>query len=500
MEGQFSLSQAGLDYIKNGIVKYIGQQNCPYRMDDPAYYLFHRFYDDAMILATWSNSIPKPLVNMTHFFADFLTGLTGPLIWHNHLVLNEPNKALLKARRRVIPELLEWYYHEDRNAWDVEVKLPKSDSYLEDLRIHKFIEDLIMPYPFFDYNNAEWIRGAEAAICRIEHNKISTADHTVIWSGPTECWAVASKDCMSSEEWMVLVRKSEGMLIVRILWPEWAFMIDVSRDSVLINGKPREVTDQIIGHGWKVIRQNGDMFVFFKDGQHIVRVGEFVWFMPGYLVTQRICGLCGNMNDLNYDDTVGPKGCVYGDHALLVLAWSVASCDACNSWELLEAKAPVYTFQKNKCKDFHMIYAAERYEKDSKAISSCTTWFYEKRRLGEYYCIAEKPSPMCKPGCVSPTKRPENSKLCASGDTPLEELTAGPLVGPWQFKTSGLRAANPECSEIPLEYKCIRETDIEVDTDHFGECKTSLYYTNIPTYVPAMCFPKDTPVFPYPGM
>ncbi|CAL4183549.1 unnamed protein product, partial [Meganyctiphanes norvegica] len=174
-----------------------------------------------------------PLVNITHFFADFLTGLTGPLIWHNHMVLNEPNKALLKARRRVIPELLEWYHYLDRNAWNVEVKLPKSDSYLEDLRIHKFIEDLIMPYPFLDYNNAEWIRGAEAAICRIEHNKISTADHTVIWSGPTECWAVASKDCMSSEEWMVLVRKVGGKLVARVLWPEWAFMIDISRDSVL---------------------------------------------------------------------------------------------------------------------------------------------------------------------------------------------------------------------------------------------------------------------------
>jgi len=388
----------------------------------------------------------------------------------------------------------------DYNAWDVTVKLPNSETYLQDLRMHKWMEDAIMPYPFLDYNNAEWIRGAEASICRIEHTKIQTADKTVIWAGPTQCWAVASKDCMSSEEWMVLVRNDGGNLVARVIWPEYAIMIDVTRDGAWINGKSVEVTDQVSGLGWKIIRQNGDMYVFFKDGQHIVRVGNFVWFMPGYLVTQRICGLCGNMNDLNYDDTIGPKGCVYGDHDLLVLAWSVASCDVCSTWELMQAKAPVYTYQKNNCKDFPFIYVATRYGAQSKAVSSCTTWFYETRKLGEYTCIAEKPSPTCKPGCVSASKRPENSTQCASGDTPLEELTAGPLVGPWQFKSAGLRNANPECSEVPLEYKCIRDTDRDPDYEDFGECKTSLYYTIIPTYVPTMCFPENTPVFPYPGM
>jgi len=380
------------------------------------------------------------------------------------------------------------------------VKLPNTNVYLQDSRMHHFIEDMIMPYPFLDYNNAEWIRGAEAAICRIEQEKISTADHTVIWAGPTQCWAIASKDCTSAEEWMVLVRNDGGNLVARILWPEWAVMIDVSRDAVLINGVPLDVTDQVIGHGWRVIRQNGDMFVFFKDGQHIVRVGEFIWFMPGYLVTQRVCGLCGNMNDLYYDDTLGPKGCAYGDHNMLVLAWSVASCEVCSTWELMQAKAPVYTYQKNKCKSFPMIYVAERYGKNSKAISSCTTWFYEKRKMGEYTCIAEKPSPTCKPGCESPSKRPVNSTKCASGDTPLEELTAGPLVGPWQFKSSGLRNANPECSEVPLEYKCIRDTDRDPDYASFGKCESSIYYTIMATYVPAMCHPVGVPVFPYPGM
>ena len=72
----------------------------------------------------------------------------------------------------MVPELLEWYYHLDYNAWDVTVKLPNSETYLQDLRMHKWMEDAIMPYPFLDYNNAEWIRGAEASICRIEHTKV----------------------------------------------------------------------------------------------------------------------------------------------------------------------------------------------------------------------------------------------------------------------------------------------------------------------------------------
>ena len=72
------------------------------------------------------------------------------------------------------------------------------------------------------------------------------------------------------------------------------------------------------------------------------------------------------MNDLYYDDTLGPKGCAYGDHNMLVLAWSVASCEVCSTWELMQAKAPVYTYQKNKCKSFPMVYVVERYGKGSK--------------------------------------------------------------------------------------------------------------------------------------
>nr|XP_053634044.1 hemolymph clottable protein-like [Cherax quadricarinatus] len=350
-------------------------------------------YDHAHFKAQWTEDYPLILKNLTNSLNDIVDGILFPLVSYDHTATNPEYTREIDATKDL-----------DTNRWTIRDKRPNLVAVTSDLKVPVLFQEFLSPAKITRTFNYNFIEGRTSSTCFIKTTKVVTFDGVAFPYQADSCWvtiAISYGQYDGTQYRLNSMAKARftDQWEVQAIWPWGGLVIDITKSHILINGEDYEGENQFVKF---TKNENASMF-FFKSLGFVIIISDKIQFRMPKILNGNLHGLCGRMDGEKRHDLVGPTGCIFTNPSLFALSWTTQG-EGCSLFSLRSKKRGVTQYQEACPREDYTPTAVSH----PSVVYDCTEWEYKELTTGDVRCIANEPTPVCKPGCkkTSDTRKP----------------------------------------------------------------------------------------------
>jgi hypothetical protein len=253
-------------------------------------------------------------------------------------------------------------------------------------------------------------------ICSLEKEWLKTYDNRTTKVHLDDCFHLLSADCSLFKRFSVMVRNlkhnTESKEMKIFIGKTWVLMTPSERHSryssevkIQVNGTEKSIRT---GEVFPVKDRHGEVIFTMKKSVNGVIELNSRWIkvtFDGYktqletsvLIKDKLCGLCGDLNDQKQADLRGPKKCVYSKPELLSASYRVSlpshTCEPLPSHIKQELRE-----EEELCAKYKIV-PTKVAKSFSVSSGECTGHKHEIIERSSKLCFSRKPVPFCSIRC-----------------------------------------------------------------------------------------------------
>ncbi|XP_066977226.1 hemolymph clottable protein-like isoform X2 [Macrobrachium rosenbergii] len=348
-------------------------------------------YDHINIKAHWMEEFPLEMKNLSYFAYDLIRGAMFPNIQYDYTAVNADNQVEIDYAKCL-----------ETQKWTIHFSKPREVSVITNARAPPILELIASPAQAADTIVYNFLNGRQQQACVVARDKIRTFDGVEIPFQPDGCWHVLAIDPLTMESTVfkpykrfsanVEVRLHDGQWEVRVLVPSDGYMLEITKDSLKVNGEDYSKKDPRFDINF--VHDGAVLTIYFITGTFLKITDEAVYFLDSVFKND-VIGLCGDFNGDKTGEMRGPKGCLYTDPELFTASWKTPG-EGCRGFALLAKKKKVQAYQED-CPRLSHIPTGVSYPQLTE--KNCIIWAYDVMVDGSRRCQALTPTMRCQVGC-----------------------------------------------------------------------------------------------------
>ena len=297
------------------------------------------------------NNVPKEVTIVESRVVDLLKAYLWPYI--KAVKSSKVNQNMLQEEKSSFPVMCRVLFHRETPSFDLIITKPESSIAFSQIRI-AYPFNLVFPMKA-GRNNAylalKSITGESLTPeCKVGTQKLTTFDNKSMPLNLDDCFHLLSGDCSQQRSFGILARnmkREQNKREVKVFLGEVSIVLTPSEQQQRSEGAEIRVTVDreelhVPVNAWKSIVVNGQEYgsifhssdnVFqLKSAQYNAQFlfdGSRVVVYASNLLKNKLCGLCGNFNNLSKDDVTGPSMCLHAKPETHAASYRVQS-DKCD--------------------------------------------------------------------------------------------------------------------------------------------------------------------------
>jgi hypothetical protein len=258
---------------------------------------------------------------------------------------------MLQQENNSFPVMCRVLFHRETPSFDLIINKPEESIAFSQIRI-PYPLNLVFPMKA-GRNNAylalKSITGSSLTPeCKVGSEQLTTFDNKSLPLNMDNCFHLLSGDCSKQHSFGILARNmknEQNRREVKVFLGEVTILLTPSEsrnDNTEIRVTVNQQDLHVPTNTWKSIIVNGQDFgSIFRSSDNVFQLkstqynaqfrfdGSRVVVFASHMLKDKLCGLCGNFNQLSKDDMTGPSKCIHAKPETHVASYRVQTqhCD-----------------------------------------------------------------------------------------------------------------------------------------------------------------------------